>query len=195
MDVFLATAAIVLLFPVIATTALLVRLSGRGPIIFRQERVGYAGVRFRCYKFRTMVVDADAALETYLRENSDAALEWRLTRKLKSDPRVTAMGSFLRKSSLDELPQLWNVLKGDMSFVGPRPVPADELTNYGANAASYLAVRPGVTGIWQISGRNTLRYEERVALDVAYAGNWSIWLDTKIILQTIPALTRMHQTS
>jgi len=194
-DITLAMTAIVFLLPVIAATALLVWLSGRGPIIYRQTRVGYVGVPFTCFKFRTMVVDADAALKAYLDHSPDAAREWRATRKLKRDPRVTAIGSFLRKSSLDELPQLWNVLKGDMSCVGPRPVPADELADYGTDTVSYLSARPGVTGLWQTTGRNTLRYDERVALDVAYVRNWSIWLDLKIILKTIPAAMRTDQTS
>jgi exopolysaccharide production protein ExoY len=194
-DIFIATTALLLLLPVFAITALLVGISGRGPVIFGHMRVGYAGVPFMCFKFRTMVVDANAVLKAYLDQNPDAAREWQETRKLKYDPRVTPIGSFLRKLSLDELPQLWNVLKGDMSCVGPRPVTAEEFTRYGAHAITYLSARPGVTGLWQTTGRNTLHYDERVALDVAYVLNWSIWLDLKIILRTIPAVMRTDQTS
>jgi len=158
-------------------------------------RVGYAGAPFTCFKFRTMVADAGPMLTVYLDHNPNAAREWHDTWKLKLDPRVTPIGSFLRKLSLDELPQLWNVLKGDMSCVGPRPVLAEELARYGTDAVSYLSARPGVTGLWQTTGRNTLRYDERVALDVDYVRNWSIWLDLKIILKTIPAAMRTDQTS
>jgi exopolysaccharide production protein ExoY len=188
MDIVLAAVAIVLLSPVMAATALLVRLTMGAPVVFAHRRVGLGGRAFRCFKFRTMVGDAEEVLSRHLAADPAAAAEWRETRKLRDDPRVTPLGRMLRKSSLDELPQLFNVLRGEMSCVGPRPVVEDELARYGAATAAYLSVRPGVTGAWQAGGRSSVSYEARVALDRAYVQNWSLWGDVVIILRTIPAL-------
>ncbi|HVV94026.1 MAG TPA: sugar transferase [Hyphomicrobiales bacterium] len=188
MDLVLASVALVLLAPVMLATALAIRLVMGGPVVFTHPRVGRNGRLFRCCKFRTMVADGDAVLQRHLERDAAAALEWRETRKLRNDPRVTPLGRALRKSSLDELPQLFNVIRGEMSCVGPRPIVGEELARYGTAAAAYLSVRPGVTGAWQVGGRSSLSYEARVALDRAYVQNWSLWGDVVIILRTIPAL-------
>jgi exopolysaccharide production protein ExoY len=188
MDVALAALALILAAPVMAATALLVRITMGGPVVFAHRRVGRGGETFDCYKFRTMVRDADEVLASHLAADPAAAEEWRTTRKLRNDPRVTPVGRALRKSSLDELPQLFNVLRGEMSCVGPRPIVSDELTRYGADAVAYLSVRPGVTGAWQVGGRSSLSYDARVALDRAYVHDWSLWRDVVIILRTVPAL-------
>src|SRR4051794_10279337 len=184
MDVVGAAALLVLGLPIFALIALAVRLDG-GPVFFAHERVGRGGRRFGCLKFRSMVTDSGARLEALLERDAAARAEWEATRKLKSDPRVTWVGRFLRASSLDELPQLFNVLRGEMSLVGPRPVIQAELSaHYGAAAEHYLSVRPGITGLWQISGRNDTSYAERVALDVRYAVNPSLLADVMILLRT-----------
>ena len=187
-DVVIAVAAAILLSPVVVLVALLVRICLGGPVLFVHRRVGFNGQEFTCFKFRTMVQDAQAVLERHLAQNPEAAAEWAATRKLKSDPRVTRFGRFLRASSLDELPQLLNILRGDMSCVGPRPVPRDELLqNYGPFAFDYIRARPGLTGVWQVSGRNDVTYAERVAMDKHYVQNWSAWTDFVIMVRTVPA--------
>lgn len=155
-----------------------------GPILFWHDRVGRQGKIFRCPKFRTMTVDADAQLEALLNRCEKSRDEWEATRKLRNDPRVTSLGSFLRKTSLDELPQLWCVLKGDMSLVGPRPVTVAEMPHYAENKTYYEQVLPGITGLWQVSGRSEADYPTRVALDVWYVRNWSLWTDVVILLKT-----------
>lgn len=168
--------------------AALVRGDG-GPAIYGHERVGAEGRKFKCLKFRSMAVDADERLERLLHLDSTAREEWERFGKLRNDPRVTALGRFIRKSAIDELPQLINVIKGDMSLVGPRPVTEGELLqHYGAVTSLYGSVRPGLTGLWQVSGRNDVSYEERVALDTWYVRNWSPWHDIAILLKTVPAL-------
>jgi exopolysaccharide production protein ExoY len=194
-DVVLAAIALVLLSPVLIAVAVLIRLTMGGPVLFSQQRVGYRGRRFRCYKFRSMRADAEEALERHLTENPAARHEWVETQKLKRDPRITPFGCLLRKSSLDELPQLWNVLRGEMSCVGPRPILESELARYGDFAADYMKTRPGITGLWQVSGRSHLSYGERVAIDRTYASHWSMRLDFWIVPQTIPALLRFDGTS
>jgi exopolysaccharide production protein ExoY len=159
-----------------------------GPVLFRHKRVGFNGKRFSCLKFRTMAIDSPERLRRYLEENPAAAAEWVATRKLRNDPRVTAIGALLRKSSLDELPQLFNVLKGDMSIVGPRPITEEELGRYSEAVNAYYACRPGITGLWQVSGRSTTTFRRRVVLDSYYAHHWSMVLDAKIIMATIPAV-------
>ena len=194
-DVFVAAVALVLLLPLMALIAAAVRLTMGGPVLFGHSRVGHNGQTFRCYKFRTMVTEADAVLRNYLAVNPQAAKEWAETRKLRNDPRITFLGHFLRKTSIDELPQLINVLRGEMSCVGPRPIVADELAHYGEHAAHYFRARPGLTGAWQVSGRTSLRYAERVALDVEYVRKWSIWQDFRILLKTIPAVLQFRDAS
>jgi exopolysaccharide production protein ExoY len=150
--------------------------------------VGFGGKRFACFKFRTMVHDSQHCLSDYLASNPEANKEWEASHKLQFDPRVTAIGAILRKTSLDELPQLFNVLMGDMSIVGPRPVTEEELFKYSNSAGAYLSCRPGITGLWQVSGRSGTTYSKRVACDSYYAANWSMTLDLKILLVTLPVL-------
>ena len=156
-----------------------------GAAYFGHERVGFGGKPFKCYKFRSMVMNAQEVLEDLLAQDSEARSEWQKDFKLKNDPRVTSLGLFLRKTSLDELPQLWNVFKGDMSLVGPRPIVQAELERYGRDAIYYLMTRPGMTGLWQISGRNDVDYETRVYFDSWYVKNWSVWTDVAILFKTI----------
>ena len=178
---------LVFLAPLLGVIALLVRRSG-SPIVFAHTRVGRFGRPFRCLKFRTMVPDAGEVLSRLLAEDAGARAEWEEGFKLKDDPRVTGLGAFLRKSSLDELPQLWNVLKGEMSLVGPRPVVLDEIERYGAAKVYYYEVRPGLTGLWQISGRSDLDYARRVSLDTWYVRNWTLWYDLVILFKTAIAV-------
>lgn len=194
-DVVLAAFGLAVLAIPMLIVAMLVRSTMGGPAIFRHVRIGFGGTPFECLKFRTMVADSEAALARHLAENPDAAEEWRTTRKLKDDPRVTWLGRALRMSSLDELPQLFNVLRGEMSCVGPRPIISDELELYGADAEQYLKARPGLTGLWQVSGRSSLSYPERVALDAAYVNAWSMKQDLEIMIRTVPAMLKSHQTS
>jgi exopolysaccharide production protein ExoY len=163
-------------------------MTSAGPALFRHRRVGFNGKHFDCLKFRTMVTDAPERLRQLLDSDPVAAAEWTANRKLRYDPRVTAIGASLRKSSLDELPQLFNVLRGEMSIVGPRPVTEEELVRYSGAVNAYLACRPGITGLWQVSGRSTTTYNKRIACDTFYARNWSMTLDAKIVIVTIPAL-------
>jgi len=173
-----------ILAPVFLVFSLIIRRDG-GRAFYGQERVGKGGRTFVCYKFRSMVVDADKKLKLLLESDSQAREEWEKNFKLKDDPRITRLGRFLRRTSLDELPQLWNVLVGEMSLVGPRPVVPDELSRYGTRQNYYLLVRPGMTGLWQVSGRNDAEYERRVALDTWYVKNWSVWTDVAILFKTV----------
>ncbi|MBN9006629.1 MAG: sugar transferase [Rhizobiales bacterium] len=187
-DIGLAISGILLLAPLLIICFAATVLTSRGPALFRHRRIGFNGKPFDCLKFRTMVTDAPERLHHLLQTNPAAAAEWAANQKLRFDPRVTAMGSILRKSSLDELPQLFNVLKGDMSIVGPRPVTDEELERYGSAIGEYLACRPGITGLWQVSGRSTTSYDKRIACDTFYARNWSLALDAKILIVTLPSL-------
>ena len=184
-DVAGALGLAVALLPVLLVIAALVKADG-GPVLFAHERVGRGGRRLGCLKFRSMVADSAERLEALLAADPEARAEWEATRKLKRDPRVTAVGRFLRASSLDELPQLLNVLRGEMSLVGPRPVQAAELAaHYGpAAAAQYASVRPGITGLWQVSGRSDTSYDTRVALDLRYLANPTLLGDLRILLKT-----------
>jgi exopolysaccharide production protein ExoY len=188
LDVTCSAIALVLFSPLFLMISLLVKLSDGGPVFYHHQRLGCRSRLFPCYKFRTMRVDADAALKRHLLASPHAAREWSETRKLKSDPRITSVGAVLRQLSLDELPQLINIVRGEMSIVGPRPVTSDELQMYGPNAPFYLRARPGLTGAWQVSGRNDVSYDTRVILDRSYVENWSLWTDISIILKTIPAV-------
>ena len=187
-DIALALIGIILLAPLLIICFALTRVSSSGPAIFRHRRVGFGGKLFECLKFRTMAVDAPERLRKLLDEDPVAAAEWAECQKLRNDPRITPIGAILRKSSLDELPQLFNVLKGDMSIVGPRPVTEEELSRYGASAKAYAACRPGITGLWQVSGRSSTSYKTRVACDTYYARMWSLSLDVKIMIVTIPSV-------
>jgi exopolysaccharide production protein ExoY len=187
-DIILALSGIVLLAPLLIICYVLTVITSPGPAIFRHRRVGFNGKHFDCLKFRTMVTDAPERLQRLLESDPAAAAEWAANRKLRHDPRITPIGDILRKSSLDELPQLFNVLRGDMSIVGPRPVTDEELERYKSSIGAYLACRPGITGLWQVSGRSSTTYDQRVAYDTFYATNWSVALDAKILVVTIPSL-------
>ncbi|WP_119680980.1 sugar transferase [Indioceanicola profundi] len=182
-DFVAALLLVVLLAPALLLIAMIIRLGG-GPILIRHQRIGAGGKPFPCLKFRTMCVDADKVLADHLRDNPEAREEWEATFKLRNDPRVTRVGRILRKTSLDELPQLFNVLAGDMSLVGPRPITVKEIPMYGDAYTQYASCTPGLTGLWQISGRSDVGYRERVMLDKRYAENWSLMLDLQILAKT-----------
>lgn len=188
-DVAGSLALLVVGSPLLTYIAIRVKRSG-GSVLFAHTRVGRDGKEFKCLKFRTMVPNADSVLRDILSKDDGAREEWNRYFKLRDDPRVTAIGRFLRKTSFDELPQLWNVLKGDMSLVGPRPIIEPELQRYGDEAGYYLGVRPGITGLWQISGRSNTDYSARVNLDVWYVRNWSLWYDIAILLRTVGVVLR-----
>jgi undecaprenyl-phosphate galactose phosphotransferase len=184
-DLCFAAAALTIGAPLFLAIALLIKSTSRGPILYRQQRVGQRGRLFYCYKFRSMFRDADRRLHALLATDRQLRAEWRATFKLKSDPRITPIGKWLRRTSLDELPQFWNVLQGDLSVVGPRPVVPEEMRHYfGARTTKLLSVKPGLTGLWQVSGRNNTTYEERLALDERYVDTHNFWLDLKLIART-----------
>lgn len=187
---FCLTAGLVIL-PFVGLLYVLIRLDSPGPAFFTQERLGKDGRPFRILKFRTMRSDAEARLRNLLAKDQNLATEWRKNQKLSDDPRITRVGVWLRKTSIDELPQLGNVLLGTMSLVGPRPIVPDEMKKYGNHYRTYAYVRPGLTGLWQISGRNTTNYARRVALDVAYVRNWSIYMDLWILARTVLEVFRL----
>jgi len=188
-DIAVALLLLALLSPLLlAVTALIVRDGGK--ILFGHRRIGAQGRAFKCWKFRSMVPNAEAVLKQLLEESEEARAEWERDFKLRNDPRITPIGRFLRSTSLDELPQLINVLAGDMSLVGPRPIVADEVARYGAAFHDYTSCRPGITGIWQISGRNDTGYTQRVQLDQHYARNWSFAADLAVLLRTPIAVLR-----
>jgi undecaprenyl-phosphate galactose phosphotransferase len=191
-DIACSGLALLALAPVFLVVAAIVRMDG-GPAFFQQPRVGRSGKTFGCYKFRSMRVDAEDYLKVYLAENPEAAQEWQKYQKLKNDVRITAFGQWIRRLSIDELPQLINVLKGDMSLVGPRPIMVEQAEFYGDDFTYYKSVRPGISGPWQVSGRNQLSFPERVKLECTYARNWSLWLDIVILLKTLPALLKRDQ--
>ncbi len=189
-DVLAAATAIFLLTPLLIGIAILVRATSAGPLLYGHNRVGFNGKTFKCWKFRTMVTDGDIVLERCLRDQPELRAEWNETQKLRDDPRVTAVGRVLRKLSIDELPQLFNIMAGDMSVVGPRPIVAEEARRYGQSLGHYLRTRPGLTGLWQVSGRSDTGYRQRIILDRCYVKNWSIVCDISIILRTVPAVLR-----
>jgi exopolysaccharide production protein ExoY len=187
-DIVLALSGIILLSPLLVICVVVTWASSPGTILFRHRRIGFNGKPFECLKFSTMVNDAPERLGKLLETDAAAAAEWAQYQKLRNDPRVTRIGAILRESSLDELPQLFNVLMGDMSIVGPRPVTEDELSRYGTSVRAYTSCRPGITGLWQVSGRSSTSYETRVSCDAYYACKWSLSLDSKIIIVTIPSV-------
>lgn len=188
MDLALCAAGAVVLLPLFVLLALAVRVDSKGPVFYTQRRVGQGGKTFRMHKFRTMVVDADKKLKECLERDPELAAEWARDQKLKIDPRVTRVGKILRRTSLDELPQLIDVVRGDMTLVGPRPIVDAEKAKYGDLYQDYIRVRPGITGLWQISGRNDTSYKERVELDFFYVSNWTVWLDIWILAKTVPVV-------
>jgi exopolysaccharide production protein ExoY len=194
-DIVIALSALILAAPVMIIVAVLIRATTGGPAMYSHSRVGFNGKPFNCYKFRSMVSNADQVLREHLEKNPQAATEWEEKRKLKRDPRITLFGMMLRKSSLDELPQLFNILRGDMSCVGPRPIVTDELKRYGEKVGEYLQTRPGLTGLWQVTGRSSTDYDIRVSLDSQYVRNWSLRADFVILLRTTVAVMRFGETS
>jgi len=185
MDLFMLLLACPVLIPVVITVSIIVKLTSKGPIFYGHKRVGRNGKEFKCWKFRSMVIDADKQLEKILAENPEMRVEWEKDRKFTNDPRVTKIGKLLRKTSIDEIPQFFNVLTGEMSFIGPRPVTEPELVKYGNKRDFILSVQPGLSGMWQISGRSDTGYEERITLDSYYIQNWSVWLDLWIVIKTV----------
>jgi undecaprenyl-phosphate galactose phosphotransferase len=181
----MTTLLIILFSPILLLLYIVVFIATKGKPIFTHERIGKEGKEFGVYKFRTMHHNADELLEELLEKDDAIREEWEKEFKLKNDPRITKIGNFLRKTSLDELPQLINVIKGEMSLVGPRPIVQDEVKKYGEYFKYFKAVRPGITGLWQISGRNDVDYDERVQLDTWYVRNWSIEQDLIILMKTI----------
>src|SRR5581483_4997590 len=188
LDIVIALVALIFVLPLMGIVALAIFLQDRGPIVFAHRRVGRGGKPFYCYKFRSMAVDAEARLAELLARDPAAREEWARDHKLRNDPRVTPLGAFLRRSSLDELPQLINVLQGSMSLVGPRPIVDAEIPRYGRRFTHFFVVKPAITGLWQVSGRNDVSYRTRVALDCIYARSYSPRLYLWIVIVTIPAV-------
>jgi Undecaprenyl-phosphate galactose phosphotransferase WbaP len=185
LDLSLTLAGGIVCLPIFVLIALWIKWDSRGPVFYSQRRIGYGGKEFRAWKFRSMIREADRVLGEHLAHNPQLRQEWERNHKLRSDPRLTRAGRFLRRTSLDELPQLWNVWKGEMSLVGPRPIVHDEVSRYGNGFDLYTKVKGGLTGLWQVSGRTDTSYEERVQLDKFYVRNWSVWLDLCILFRTI----------
>ncbi|MDR1142785.1 MAG: undecaprenyl-phosphate galactose phosphotransferase WbaP [Spirochaetaceae bacterium] len=190
MDVSIIIAGALLISPLLLGIAALVKASSPGPVLYSQERIGRNGKRFRAYKFRSMVSGAEGKLKELLASDAEARKEWEAAHKLKNDPRITAIGKFLRKTSLDEIPQFINILKGEMSLIGPRPIVEGEIKRYGANFQRIFSVRPGLTGLWQVSGRSDTDYSDRISFDTYYLQSWSVWLDLWIIYKTIGVVVR-----
>lgn len=188
LDVTLSLLGLLVISPLLAGLAILISLDSAGPILYRRPVVGVGGKQFHALKLRTMVVNADQVL----RDHPDLWAEYQKNVKLKNDPRVTRVGRSLRRLSLDELPQLFNVVRGEMSLVGPRMIAPEELPKYGEFGAKRLCVKPGITGLWQVSGRQDVSYKTRIKLDMQYIENWSLWLDFEILLRTLPAVLKMR---
>jgi Undecaprenyl-phosphate galactose phosphotransferase WbaP len=184
-DLFCVVLGGLFVVPFCLLIALLIKLDSRGPVVYRHERYGRNGRRFRVMKFRTMATNGDEILKKALAENPELRAEWERDQKLRNDPRVTRMGRFLRITSLDELPQLWNVFVGEMSLVGPRPIVQNEFKKYGSKLDVYMQATPGITGLWQVSGRNNTTYEQRVSFDCQYVAAQSTLLDLKILVRTV----------
>ncbi len=187
-DLVVTIFSLFILLPIMAIIAVCIYIDNPGPILFAHKRVGKNGKEFPCYKFRSMIVNAEEALQVYLKEHPEAKEEWERDFKLKDDPRITKLGHFLRKSSLDELPQLFNVIKGEMSLVGPRPIVQKEVVKYGVYIDDFYLVPPGITGVWQVSGRSDTTYDERVQMDSWYVHNWSVWIDIVYLIRTFGAV-------
>ncbi|MCW5965656.1 MAG: exopolysaccharide biosynthesis polyprenyl glycosylphosphotransferase [Bryobacterales bacterium] len=192
-DIASACFFIPLVLPLSLVIAAAIRLESPGPVLFRHTRIGQGNRRFTLWKFRSMVQDSEQRLQSYLEEHPELEAEWEATHKLKDDPRVTRIGRFLRRTSLDELPQFWNVLNGDMSLIGPRPIVDAEVPKYGPRGFRlYARVRPGLTGLWQVSGRSDTSYRRRVELDSRYIREWSLGLDLRIIWKTVGVILRAN---
>ena len=183
-DILFSLFILVAFFPLFMIIALLIKLSSRGPIFFLQERVGKNNIPFKCIKFRTMHPEAKDILQNILKKDNKIKREFEETHKIKNDPRITTIGKLLRKTSLDELPQFINVLRNEMSIVGPRPIVKAEKKKYGKNFKKLLSIKPGITGLWQVSGRNNLTYKKRVSLDLNYVKNYNLLMDIRILIRT-----------
>ena len=194
LDIVGAALLLIAFAPLMLLISATIMATSPGPVIFKQMRIGRDGRLFACYKFRTMAIDAEERLATLLANDPAARMEWAQAQKLRKDPRIVGIGNFLRKSSLDELPQLWNVLRGDMSLVGPRPIVRDETERYGKYIVFYCSVKPGLTGLWQVSGRNDTTYRRRVAYDVLYARKGTVWDNVKILAMTVPSVVMSRGT-
>jgi Undecaprenyl-phosphate galactose phosphotransferase WbaP len=192
LDIVASLALLLLLVPVLLVICIAIKIDSEGPIFFGHLRYGRDGKAFRALKFRTMVADADRILQAYLQLHPEYMREWQLDHKLKNDPRITRVGRWLRRYSLDELPQLINIVAGHMSLVGPRPIVQSEIARYATSYDLYTRVTPGLTGLWQVSGRNNTTYGERVAFDEYYIRNWSIWMDIYILTRTFTAVLNAH---
>ncbi|MCL4136649.1 UNVERIFIED_CONTAM: hypothetical protein GTU68_052458 [Idotea baltica] len=190
-DIVLGIFFLVIFSPVFLVLGFIIKRDG-GPVFFNHERLGKNGRHFACHKFRTMKVDSDTMLKQHLKRSSKARFDWESKRKLLNDPRVTKIGQYLRKTSVDELPQLVNVIRGEMSLVGPRPIVRDETKHYGSFLSYYLTMTPGMSGLWQVSGRTDTTYEERVRLDVWYSKNWTLWVDVVVLIKTCKTLLNRH---
>jgi len=185
LDVCLVTLLGLAAMPFVILLAVLIKLTSAGPVFYGQRRFGRGGEPFTAWKFRSMVANANQVLEQHLASDPKLREEWRRSHKLRNDPRITRLGRILRRTSLDELPQIWNILRGQMSLVGPRPIVAEEIPRYGDGIGLYKKVTPGLTGLWQVSGRNNVSYEQRVDFDLYYVRNWSIWLDLYVLAKTV----------
>jgi Undecaprenyl-phosphate galactose phosphotransferase WbaP len=190
LEMFLVIIGGLVILPFLLLIALIIKLSSPGPVLYGHKRLGLNGKHFHAYKFRSMVKDADKKLQSLLDADPRLKEEWEASHKLKDDPRVTKIGKFLRRTSFDEFPQLINILKGEMSLVGPRPVTDPEIEKYGENARRILTVKPGLTGLWQVSGRSDTDYAERVSYDLYYIQSWSVWLDLWILYRTPGAILK-----
>lgn len=191
-DIVVALSVLAVIFPILPLIMLVLLIQDGPSMIFSQARVGIDNSRFKCLKFRSMALDAEKRLSELLETCSASRAEWEMSQKLRSDPRIHRVGHILRKSSLDEIPQLFNVLRGDMSIVGPRPMLPEQISLYGDSISAYSSVRPGITGLWQVSGRNTLNFDQRVALDCRYSENVTFWGDVKILARTVIVVLMGH---
>ena len=189
-DVLAVSVGLILFSPLFLVIAILIKLDSKGSIFYCHERIGLNGCTIRMWKFRTMIQGADQLLEKFLKNNSNLKTEWEAKFKLENDPRITRIGRILRKWSLDELPQLYNVLLGEMSLVGPRPIVEVEIERYRGDISLYKKVRPGITGLWQVSGRTDVSYKSRIGFDTHYVMNWSFWLDINILFRTFGVLLK-----
>jgi Undecaprenyl-phosphate galactose phosphotransferase WbaP len=190
MDLGIVILGGIVILPLLLLIVLLIKLSSPGPILFGHLRIGRGGRHFKTYKFRTMVIDADEQLEKLLKSDPEVRRQWETNHKIKDDPRITGIGKFLRRTSLDELPQLINILKGEMSLVGPRPIVDGEVPKYGENFKRIFSIKPGLTGLWQVSGRSDTDYTSRVSYDTYYLQSWSVWLDLWVLFKTAGVVIR-----
>jgi Undecaprenyl-phosphate galactose phosphotransferase WbaP len=190
MDITIVILGGIIILPLLLIIALLVKLSSPGPVLYKHTRLGINGKYFTAYKFRSMVLDADKKLEELLASDPASREQWEKNHKLRSDPRITIIGKFLRRTSFDEFPQLLNILKGEMSLVGPRPIVDAEVKKYGEDYARIFSVKPGLTGLWQVSGRSDTDYNERVSFDTYYLQSWSIWLDVWVLFKTFSVVIK-----